>query len=89
MACAVADQLLCQVDWCQGMCRTAVLWPLEVAKLARLAATPSCICASRRSIYARLRATCDWLAGRLTDADIDCAAYHAGKDSEQRGKVRC
>lgn len=41
------------------------------------------------SIYARLRSTCDWLAGRLADADIDCAAYHAGKDSEQRGKVRC
>lgn len=38
-------------------------------------------------IYARLRATCDWLAGQLGDADIDCAAYHAGKDPQQRAKV--
>ena len=30
-------------------------------------------------IYARLRATCDWLAGALSDADIEAAAYHAGK----------
>lgn len=38
-------------------------------------------------IYARLRATCDWLAGALGDAGLDCAAYHAGKDSQQRARV--
>jgi superfamily II DNA helicase RecQ len=39
-------------------------------------------------VYARLRATCDWLAGRLEDAGLDVAAYHAGKDSQQRSRVR-
>lgn len=29
-------------------------------------------------VYARLRATCDWLASALSDADIEAAAYHAG-----------
>ena len=61
----------------------------RAGKACTICCRPSCTCGSRCSIYARLRATCDWLAGRLADADIDCAAYHAGKDSEQRGKVRC
>lgn len=38
-------------------------------------------------IYARLRATCDWLAGALGDAGVDVQAYHAGKDAAQRAKV--
>ena len=51
-----------------------------------------CFLAERRGqcgiIYARLRTTCDWLAGALCDADLEAAAYHAGKDSQQRSKVR-
>lgn len=39
-------------------------------------------------IYARLRATCDWVAGELADADIEAAAYHAGKDMAQRHKIQ-
>ncbi|KAK9831876.1 hypothetical protein WJX81_004403, partial [Elliptochloris bilobata] len=35
-------------------------------------------------VFARLRKTCDWLAGMLCDADIDAAAYHAGRDAAQR-----
>ncbi|GAB4818307.1 hypothetical protein N2152v2_005353 [Parachlorella kessleri] len=39
-------------------------------------------------IYARLRKTCDWLASELQAADIDAAAYHAGKDMQQRSRVQ-
>jgi hypothetical protein len=41
----------------------------------------------RGIVYARLRATCDWLAGALAAADVDVCKYHAGLDAEQRGKV--
>ena len=40
-------------------------------------------------IYAHLRATCDWLASALIDADIDAAAYHAGKSAHVRRSVQC
>jgi superfamily II DNA helicase RecQ len=39
-------------------------------------------------VYARLRATCDWLAGALCDAGFEAGAYHAGKDTQQRSRVR-
>ncbi len=40
-------------------------------------------------VYARLRATCDWLAREIGNAEAaEAAAYHAGKDSEQRSRVR-
>lgn len=40
-------------------------------------------------IYARLRATCDWLAREIGNAEVvEAAAYHAGKDAEQRSRVR-
>ncbi|EFN51104.1 hypothetical protein CHLNCDRAFT_55365 [Chlorella variabilis] len=39
-------------------------------------------------VYARLRATCDWLAAALGEAEVECAAYHAGKDSQQRNKIQ-
>jgi superfamily II DNA helicase RecQ len=38
-------------------------------------------------IYARLRKTCDWLASELQNAEIEAAAYHAGKDTQQRSRV--
>lgn len=39
-------------------------------------------------VYARLRATCDWVASALIDADIDAAAYHAGKSPHVRRSVQ-
>ncbi|MEW5301248.1 MAG: hypothetical protein WDW38_009457 [Sanguina aurantia] len=39
-------------------------------------------------IYARLRATCDWLTKHLSDLDLDVACYHAGKDSMARARVQ-
>ncbi|KAL4426260.1 hypothetical protein ABPG77_009875 [Micractinium sp. CCAP 211/92] len=40
-------------------------------------------------VYARLRATCDWLAREIGNAEAAAAAaYHAGKDSEQRSRVQ-
>ncbi|GIL53905.1 hypothetical protein Vafri_9495 [Volvox africanus] len=40
-------------------------------------------------IYARLRATCDWLASALAARDIDIGCYHAGKSTESRARVQC
>ncbi|KAK9823328.1 hypothetical protein WJX72_001962 [[Myrmecia] bisecta] len=39
-------------------------------------------------VYARLRATCDWLAGELQNADLDASAYHAGRDADTRSRVQ-
>ncbi|KAL4436561.1 hypothetical protein ABPG75_003700 [Micractinium tetrahymenae] len=40
-------------------------------------------------IYARLRATCDWLAKEIENAEVvEVAAYHAGKDAEQRSRIQ-
>lgn len=39
-------------------------------------------------IYARLRATCDWLGRELSNLDIEVGVYHAGKDSMQRARVQ-
>eukprot|EP00887_Chlorella_sp_A99_P007094 scaffold2.g7094.t1 len=40
-------------------------------------------------IFARLRKTCDWLSDQLNDAGVvECASYHAGKDSGQRGRIQ-
>ncbi|KFM28682.1 ATP-dependent DNA helicase Q-like 3 [Auxenochlorella protothecoides] len=39
-------------------------------------------------IYARTRATCDWLAGVLGDAGVDASSYHAGKDAPRRAAVQ-
>lgn len=39
-------------------------------------------------VYAHLRATCDWVASALIDADIDAAAYHAGKSAHVRRSVQ-
>ncbi|GIL86246.1 hypothetical protein Vretimale_13751 [Volvox reticuliferus] len=39
-------------------------------------------------IYARLRATCDWLASALAARDIDAGCYHAGKSTESRARVQ-
>lgn len=33
------------------------------------------------------RSTCDWLANQLTDAGLDVACYHAGKDADRRARV--
>ena len=30
---------------------------------------------------------CDWLASELQNAEIEAAAYHAGKDAQQRSRV--
>ncbi|KAI8472385.1 MAG: putative ATP-dependent DNA helicase recQ [Monoraphidium minutum] len=38
-------------------------------------------------VYARLRATCDWLVSALSGCDLDVAKYHAGMDQDQRRKV--
>lgn len=38
-------------------------------------------------IYARLRATCDWLGTALGSCDLDVGVYHAGKDAARRRKV--
>jgi ATP-dependent DNA helicase RecQ len=42
----------------------------------------------RGIIYCRLRETCDWLAGQLTNHDIEASVYHAGLDIEKRKKVQ-
>eukprot|EP00877_Chromochloris_zofingiensis_P009151 jgi/Chrzof1/448/Cz01g16070.t1 len=39
-------------------------------------------------IYARLRATCDWLTSILSNHDLDASCYHAGKDPQQRRRVQ-
>uniref|UniRef100_A0A383W498 DNA 3'-5' helicase n=1 Tax=Tetradesmus obliquus TaxID=3088 RepID=A0A383W498_TETOB len=39
-------------------------------------------------IYARLRATCDWLCSALSASDIDVGVYHAGKDGQKRRQVQ-
>ena len=39
-------------------------------------------------IYARLRATCDFLAAALNDADIEAAAYHAGLETAARHRTQ-
>ncbi len=39
-------------------------------------------------VYTHLRATADWVASRLIDADIDAAAYHAGKPAQKRKSVQ-
>ncbi|KAF8066301.1 SAE2 [Scenedesmus sp. PABB004] len=39
-------------------------------------------------VYARLRATCDWLSSTLSAADLDVGTYHAGKDAARRRKVQ-
>eukprot|EP00879_Flechtneria_rotunda_P009696 GHRR01010145.1.p1 GENE.GHRR01010145.1~~GHRR01010145.1.p1 ORF type:complete len:560 (+),score=215.08 GHRR01010145.1:2255-3934(+) len=39
-------------------------------------------------IYARLRATCDWLCSTLNNCDLDVGCYHAGKDATRRRKVQ-
>lgn len=39
-------------------------------------------------VYARLRATCDWLGTALGSCDLDVGVYHAGKDAARRRKVR-
>ncbi|KAK9864131.1 hypothetical protein WJX84_002643 [Apatococcus fuscideae] len=39
-------------------------------------------------VYAHLRATCDWVASALIDADIDAAAYHAGKSTHVRRSIQ-
>lgn len=35
-------------------------------------------------IYARCRATCDYLAAALNSADLEASAYHAGMDTASR-----
>jgi ATP-dependent DNA helicase RecQ len=42
----------------------------------------------RGIIYCRLRETCDWLAGQLTNHDIEASVYHAGLGTEKRKKVQ-
>lgn len=39
-------------------------------------------------VYAHQRKTCDWLVSGLCDADVDAAAYHAGKDPDQRARTQ-
>eukprot|EP00775_Hariotina_reticulata_P003370 gene3370-3645_t len=39
-------------------------------------------------IYARLRATCDWLCSTLGNNDVDVGCYHAGKDAARRRQVQ-
>ena len=39
-------------------------------------------------VYSHLRATADWVASKLIDADIDAAAYHAGKPAQKRKAVQ-
>lgn len=39
-------------------------------------------------IYARLRATCDWLASALHSQDIEASAYHAGMDTGTRHRTQ-
>ena len=39
-------------------------------------------------IYARLRASCDYLAAALNDADIEASAYHAGLDTAVRHRTQ-
>ena len=39
-------------------------------------------------VYCHLRKTCDWLAAALRGADMDAAAYHAGRDAGQRAGVQ-
>ncbi|KXZ55754.1 hypothetical protein GPECTOR_2g1304 [Gonium pectorale] len=39
-------------------------------------------------IYARLRATCDWLASALAARDLEVGCYHAGKSSDARTRVQ-
>ena len=39
-------------------------------------------------IYARLRATCDWLASALNSQDMEASAYHAGKDTATRHRTQ-
>ncbi|PNW72372.1 hypothetical protein CHLRE_16g673393v5 [Chlamydomonas reinhardtii] len=39
-------------------------------------------------VYARLRATCDWLASSLAAHDIDVGCYHAGKNNDVRTRVQ-
>ncbi|KAK9866526.1 hypothetical protein WJX84_003241 [Apatococcus fuscideae] len=39
-------------------------------------------------VYTHLRATCDWVASGLIDADVDAAAYHAGKSAHVRRSVQ-
>ncbi|KAG2447299.1 hypothetical protein HYH02_007629 [Chlamydomonas schloesseri] len=39
-------------------------------------------------VYARLRATCDWLASSLAAHDIDVGCYHAGKNNDVRARVQ-
>ncbi|KAG2494946.1 hypothetical protein HYH03_006881 [Edaphochlamys debaryana] len=39
-------------------------------------------------IYARLRATCDWLASSLAGRDVEVGCYHAGRATDARGRVQ-
>ncbi len=39
-------------------------------------------------IYARLRATCDWLASALNSEEIEASAYHAGMDTATRHRTQ-
>ena len=39
-------------------------------------------------IYARCRATCDYLAGALNNADLEASAYHAGMDMVSRHRTQ-
>ncbi|PNH02336.1 Bloom syndrome, partial [Tetrabaena socialis] len=39
-------------------------------------------------VYARLRATCDWLSSALAARDVDCGCYHAGKAPDARARVQ-
>ncbi|KAL0028412.1 hypothetical protein WJX77_004638 [Trebouxia sp. C0004] len=39
-------------------------------------------------IYARLRATCDWLASALNSQETEASAYHAGMDTASRHRTQ-
>lgn len=39
-------------------------------------------------IYARCRATCDYLAAALNNADLEASAYHAGMDIASRHRTQ-
>lgn len=39
-------------------------------------------------IYARQRATCDWLASALNNQEVEASAYHAGMDSGSRQRTQ-
>lgn len=39
-------------------------------------------------IYARCRATCDYLAAALNNADLEASAYHAGRDTASRHRTQ-